>query len=120
MRPVLDGERRDAFEDLIYLPMVLAIFQKDRVQLGKLGFKLPAPYQELIGRAMACAERDLRKSRMYLKNHAYKMDKGEQDDYFTEYIFFYEGYEDRRKYLNLRLRNRTEELMSVYLLEGSE
>lgn len=87
--------------------------------LGKLGFKLPAPYQALIDRAMACAARDLRETRIYMTKNNYKMYKGEQTAEFTEYVFYYLGYQDQRKYLNLRLRNRTEELMRLYLAEGS-
>ena len=33
---------------------------------------------------------------------------------FTEYIFISGGYEDHRRYLNVRLRNRTEELLDLY------
>ena len=36
------------------------------------------------------------------------------DDTFTEYVFIYGGYEDHRRYLNVRLRNRTEELLTEY------
>jgi len=43
-----------------------------------------------------------------------KVVKGKNDGTFTEYLFIHGGYEDCRRYLNARLRNRTEELMSVY------
>ncbi|PZX04897.1 hypothetical protein C7437_103148 [Psychrobacillus insolitus] len=33
---------------------------------------------------------------------------------FTEYVFFHGGYEEHRRYLNVRLRNRVKELLSIY------
>ena len=40
------------------------------------------------------------------------------DGTFTEYEFIHEGYSDKRRYLNVRLRNRTEELLGEYLMKG--
>lgn len=119
MRPALQGEILEAYEKLIYLPMLLTVFEKDKVNVARLDFKLKAPYLELIDRAMKCAARDLRETRIYMTKNNYKMYKGEQTAEFTEYVFYYLGYQDQRKYLNLRLRNRTEELMRLYLAEGS-
>jgi len=42
------------------------------------------------------------------------------DDTTTEYTFFYGGYEQNRRYLNVRLRNRTEELLEVYLMKNKK
>lgn len=118
MRPILDGEMLAAYENLIYLPMVLTIFRKDREQMDTVGFKFKRPYQALIDLAIRYAENDLRDSRIYLKKNDYKLYKAEQNAEFTEYVFLYQGHEDHRKYLNLRLRNRTEELMTHYLDKG--
>lgn len=49
-----------------------------------------------------------------------KVIKGKTDVTFTDYVFIYKGYQDHRKYLNVRLRNRTEELMSECLAMTEE
>ncbi|WP_317945663.1 hypothetical protein [Sporosarcina saromensis] len=37
------------------------------------------------------------------------------DDTFTAYIFLYHGRENQRRYLNVQLKNRTEELLELFL-----
>lgn len=107
------------FENMIYLPMVLSIFTKDRKLVDGGAFKLKGPYQELIDRATKCAEKDLRDTRAYMREHNLKIEQGKRDNSATEYLLYHNGYQDVRRYLNLRLRNRTEELISVYLQLGT-
>ena len=106
------------FENYIYLPMVLTVLLKDKQRIEAGGFKLPGTYLQLIDQAVKRVEADLRETKAYLKKRHLKMIQGERDDFATVYIFFHDGYEDKRKYANLRLRNRTEELMEVYLEKG--
>ena len=47
-----------------------------------------------------------------MKRNSMKVLRGEGDDMFTEYVFFHGGYEEHRRYLNVRLRNRVEELLN--------
>ena len=57
---------------------------------------------------------ELRETNNYARRNKMKIIKGKNDGTFTDYTFVHGGYEDIRHYLNVRLRNRTEELMSVY------
>lgn len=57
-------------------------------------------------------------STIYMKKQQYKILKGKKDELFTEYVFYYNGYEDHRKYLHYQIRNRTEELIGVYFAEA--
>lgn len=106
------------FENLIYLPMVLTILHRDRELVDTMPFKLKRPYQQLIDDAIKCAERDLRTSRIFLRKQMYKVLQGSRDKLFTEYVFYYRGYEDHRKYLHYQMRNRTEELIRTYFEQG--
>ena len=103
------------FENMIYLPFVITILHKDRDIIDNMPFKLKRPYLQLVDQAIKCAERDLRETRIYMKRQQYKILQGKKDKLFTEYVFYYNGYEDHRKYLHYQLRNRTEELLRVYL-----
>jgi len=76
--------------------------------------KLKKPYINMLDKALELVEKDLKRTHDYMRQHRYKLQKGEVDDTFTEYIFLHNGYEDPRKYLNVRLRNRTEELLVYY------
>lgn len=119
MSALISQKDMEQFENMIYLPMVLSIFTKDRKLVDGGAFKLKGPYQELIDWATKRAEKDLRDTRAYMREHNLKIEQGTRSDSSTEYILYHNGYQDVRRYLNLRLRNRTEELISVYLQLGT-
>ncbi|AYC30128.1 hypothetical protein [Paenisporosarcina cavernae] len=115
--PLLPEESLPYFENLIYLPMVLTILERDRLIMEKSPFKLKRPYMHLMDHAIKEAQQKLKESKQYARNHRMQLLKGTHDDTFTEYVFNYNGFEDRRRYLNVRLRNRVEELIAIYLGE---
>jgi len=102
------------FENAIYLPMLIKILEKDLSTIEVSPFKLKRPYTNMIDQAIKNAQAELKKSNIYLKRNNMKLIKKGMDKDFTEYVFYSGGYEDLRRYLNIRLRNRTEELMSEY------
>lgn len=121
MTPLMSKDLILHFENMIYLPFVLTILHKDRGIIDSMPFKLKRPYLQLVDQAIKCAENDLRITKIYMKKQQFRILKGKKDDLFTEYVFYYNGYEDHRKYMHFQLRNRTEELISMYLsLAGSD
>ena len=112
--PLIPGEAIPKFENMIYLPMIINVLERDRgaVEIGS--FKLKEPYTKLIEGAITAAKTELRETNSYARRNNMKVIKGKNDGTFTDYTFIHGGYEDVRRYLNVRLRNRTEELMSVY------
>lgn len=119
MSALLTQEELYHFENMIYLPMLLTILHKDRELVESGAFKLKAPYQNLIDQAVKCVEMDAKETRLYMQQHNLKLTKGDKDDFATQYIFHHKGYQEKRRYMNLRLRNRTEELLSVYLAKAT-
>lgn len=113
--PLIAQEEIAHFENLIYLPMVLIILERDRALFEGGSFKLKRPYLELVDGAARQVQKELTETKIHMRKNHMKMLKGANDDTFTEYIFYHGGYEDHRRYLNLRLRNRVEELLRVYL-----
>lgn len=93
------------FENLIYLPMLLTVLSKDRQAFDNGICKFNEPYIKLIDKALAHVQGDLK-----------QLIKGESEGIFTTYIFVYSGYDNQPRYLNVRLKNRTVELMELYLL----
>lgn len=102
------------FENMIYLPMVLVILEKDMGVVENSSFKLKRPYIKILKEAMKIAQDELKATTIYLRRNNMRVLRGKSDDTFTEYVFIHGGYEDHRRYLNVRLRNRTEELLTIY------
>ena len=112
---LIPAESMPYFEKMIYLPMVIIILERDREQFEQGEFKLKLPYINIIEQSIKAVQKDLKETKMYLRENNMRIIKGKRDDSCTEYTFFYGGYEQNRRYLNVRLRNRTEELLEMYL-----
>ena len=113
--PLIPAEALPYFENMIYLPMVLIVLEKDRQNFENGPFKLKKPYVDMVEKAIRTVQAELKETRLHLRRHHMKVVKQKSDDTFTEYVFFYGGYEEHRRYLNVRLRNRSEELLGIYL-----
>ena len=68
----------------------------------------------MIDLAIKNAQAELKKQLFIYDATTCNYSKKGSDIEFTEYTFISGGYEDHRRYLNVRLRNRTEELMSIF------
>ncbi|HWK21909.1 MAG TPA: hypothetical protein VNS08_02655 [Ureibacillus sp.] len=106
-------------EAAIYLPMLLIVLENDYAEIEAGQFKLKRPYIYLIDEAKKYAERDLRETKAFLKNHQLRVVQGKRDEMFTEYQFHYERVMETRRYSNIRLRNHVEDLLKQYLSKAS-
>ncbi len=102
-------------EAAIYLPMLLIVLDKDYAQIEAGQFKLKRPYFHLIDEARKNAHEDFKKTKTYLHQHHLKVQRGNSDELFTEYYFHYHQAMEVRRYSNIRLRNRVENLLDYYL-----
>ena len=102
------------FENAIYLPMLIKILEKDLLTIEVSQIKLKLPYTKMIDQAIKNVKIEMKKSNIYLKRNNMQLVKKGTDKEFTEYTFINAAHEDHRRYSNIRLRNRTEELMSEY------
>ena len=112
---LIPAESLPYFESMIYLPMIIILLERDRVVFESGEFKLSRPYINIIERSIKSVHKDLKETKLYLRKNNMKIIKGERDGTCTEYTFYYGGYEQHRRYLNVRLRNRVEDLLDVYL-----
>ncbi len=103
------------FEDMIYLPMLLTILDRDAKLVEEIPFKFKTPYLNVIKRADERIHKQLENTHIYFKEHQLQLIKGANDGTFTTYIFIEGANEYERRYMNYRLRNRSEELLSLYL-----
>lgn len=112
---MIPNEALPHFENIIYLPMLLTILTLDKQAIENSTVKFVRPYLSMIDNSLKHVQMDLRQSQDYLRQHNMRLLKGKADGMFTEYIFFHQGYEDVRRYLNHRLRNHSEVLLGGYL-----
>ncbi|MBD7984390.1 hypothetical protein H9649_07355 [Sporosarcina sp. Sa2YVA2] len=100
---------------MIYLPMLLTILSNDREIVENGSYKIKGPYLKLIDQAIDRVQIEIKTTQDYMRSNKLKLIKGKTEDTFTTYIFVYHGREDQRRYLNARLKNRTEELLEYFL-----
>ncbi|KAA0965812.1 hypothetical protein FQ087_05960 [Sporosarcina sp. ANT_H38] len=115
---LIPGEALPYFENMIYLPMIIQILERDRETIEISPFKLKGPYINIVERALNAVKSDLKETNNYARRHNMKLIKQGKDSTFTEYLLIHNSYEDKRRYLNVRLRNRTEELMNIYFAKS--
>ncbi|MEI2366230.1 hypothetical protein [Niallia circulans] len=112
----LNDEERDIFENAIYLPIVLTILDRDYKVADAAPFKLKHVYLNLIENTMKQVQKDMRENNNKMYKNKWKLVKGENDGYFTEYNFYFDGYHEVHRYFNDNLRNNTEKLLNHYFL----
>lgn len=109
-------EMMNYFHNSIYFPMLLIILDKDRAEIATGDFKFKNPYAKVIEQAEKRIKEDYKRTNMYFRKHRMKLNKLGNNGTFTEYEFIYGNYQEKRRYLNAALRNRTEELLVYYLI----
>ncbi|AMQ06598.1 MULTISPECIES: hypothetical protein [Sporosarcina] len=116
--PLIPTEALPYFENMIYLPMIISILERDREVIEISSFKLKGPYINIIENTLKNVRAELKETNNYARSKNMKLIKKGKDGSFTEYAFIHNGYEDKRRYMNIRLRNRTEELINVYFAKS--
>jgi len=111
---LIPAEALSYFENMIYLPMIISILERDREVIETSSFKLKGPYIYIVETTLKTVRDELKEIKNYARSNNMKMIKRGKDCTFTEYAFIHNGYEDKRRYMNIRLRNRTEELIGLY------
>ena len=115
---LIPGEALPYFEKMIYLPMIISVLERDREVIEISSFKLKGPYINIVENALKTVRAELKETNNYARSKNMKLIKKGKDDTFTEYAFIHGGYEDKRRYMNIRLRNRTEELINIYFTKS--
>lgn len=95
--------------------MLLVVLERDRAEIEVGGFKFKEPYLKIIEQAEKHVKEKLKQTNTRFQSDNMKLIKVGSDGEFTEYQFVYGRHQENRRYLNIRLRNRTEELISEYL-----
>lgn len=110
---------RNLIELFIFLPMAVTVLEQDIETIKKGPFKLKKPYFILLEKTIKIIKHDLRDIKSQLQKKNIKIHKQGRDDIFTQFVFFYNGYEEKHNYFNPRIRNSVEDLMEKYLLKAN-
>jgi hypothetical protein len=114
----IPDDDRDIFEQFLFLPMALTIFQRDLSIIENAPFKLKQPYIRCIEESMNHIQRDLSIIKHEMKKKKMKAEQLQRDDTFTAFLFVYKGYEEHHNYFNPRIRNYVQNVMEKYLLKS--
>lgn len=106
------------FENAIYLPMLIKILEMDLHTIEDTQLKFKRPYTKVIDQALIQARSDLKQTNIYLLRNNMKLIKFNSDKEFTEYILSGITFEERKKFSSTKLKERTEEIMQVYLAKS--
>lgn len=118
--PLISRAEMAVFEKRVELPMVLLILERDREWIQNSALKLKAPYVELLDKAIEHARSDLAETIEQMRANGMKLRRGVKDGNFSEYVFCHGGYEDHRRYLNIRLKHAVEDLLRFYLATAAK
>lgn len=115
----MTDEAIEQFENMIYLPMLLTILDRDVKHFDAMSVKFKAPYLSVVKRATDNIHNDLKDIHQYFNRNKMKLVNEGNDGDFMTYLFSVGPERYQRRYMNLRLRNRSEELLEIYLMGGS-
>lgn len=113
--PDIRSGTRDLIEKGLFLPMAAAILNRDLEALDSCPFKLKQPYKQLISCSLKLAQKDLSDVRKELRKRKIKIYEVERDEAFTLYICTINGYEEKHRYFNPRIREQVTALLEYYL-----
>lgn len=109
---------QNMIEQAIYLPMAIAILNRDLTFIKQGPFKLKDPYLHLIEQSLKLALKDLSVVKQKLRKERIRIRKVKQEEGFTKYSFLYNGYEEMHKYFNPRIREQVNLLLEHYLFKA--
>ncbi|MGF7533807.1 hypothetical protein AAGG74_08705 [Bacillus mexicanus] len=113
--PNLQEDLYDLIEQALFLPMTITILNRDLAGLEQSTFKLKLPYKQLISESLKLAQKDLVEVRKELRKRNISIHEAERDEAFTLYVFVINGYEEKHRYFNPRIREQVSELLTLYL-----
>ncbi|MBY0122129.1 hypothetical protein [Bacillus sp. S/N-304-OC-R1] len=111
----IPSDDRDIIEQAMYLPMLLTVLERDRLVIEKAPFKLKQPYINLVEETIKAVQRNLKEVKEKMRKGNMNLQQIGHDDTFTQFVFFYKGYEEQHNYFNPRIRNKVQELLEIYL-----
>lgn len=114
MRILIPDYDRDIIEQVIYLPMLISILEKDLKIIENTPFKLKGPYLDFVENTLKTIRIDLRDAKTYMYKNKIKVFKVQSDENFTMYRFIYKGHEEDHSYFNPALKTRSDELLRYY------
>ncbi|MBT2573900.1 hypothetical protein J7E26_08035 [Bacillus sp. ISL-51] len=113
--PNIQNSTSDLIERGLFLPMAITILNRDLEALDSCPFKLKQPYKQLISCSLKLAQKDLIDVRKELRKRKIKMYEAERDEAFTLYVCSVNGYEEKHRYFNPRIREQVTTLVEFYL-----
>jgi len=118
--PQLNEKEKKIFEHLLYLTLLLAVLERDRINAEKIPFKLKIAYINLLEHTMKKVQADLKGFTYKMKKNKMKILKGVQNREFAEYYFYIHDCEYLFRYSSTELKSNTEKLLCYYFFKETD
>ena len=118
--PQLNEKEKKIFEHFLYLTLLLAVLERDRIHTEKIPFKLKMAYINLLEHTMKKVQSDLKGFTYKMKKHKMKLVKGGHNREFAEYYFYIHDCAYLFRYSRTELKTNTEKLLCYYLFKETD
>ncbi|OIJ11167.1 hypothetical protein BKP37_16030 [Anaerobacillus alkalilacustris] len=109
----LSQQEEILFEAYIILSFARKVLQNDLLIVEKSFLKLKEPYIQLIHSSIGSISKELFEIKQQLHKRNIKIEFGNNDGTFTEFHCYFRGYVKTSRFLNLHLRNKVQDRLSV-------
>ncbi|MEK3887324.1 hypothetical protein [Bacillus sp. FSL K6-3431] len=109
---------REILSKAVCLPFLIKVLQRDLKVVEVNPFKFKGPYMVVIEELMKVIKKDLAEVKRYLYKNNIKIVYVGKDETSTNYLFLYNGFEEKTNYFNPHLGNKVEEMLREYMNGG--
>ena len=115
--PTLNEKEKKILEHLLYLPLLLAVLERDRKNVERAPFKFKKVYVNLMENTMKKVQGDMNVFQYKSTKYRMKLIKGRNGKDHTEYHFYIQDCHYVFLYSNAELKINTEKLLCYYLFK---
>lgn len=104
----LSDEKIKLAAHFLFLSMGITVIRQDIEHIKQGSFKIKEPYLELLEKMISEALDERKQIRVEMKNKDVKVKTISKDEFFSSFLFYSQGWEERRTYFNPAIRKKVE------------
>lgn len=104
----LSDEKIQLAAHFLFLSMGITVIKQDIEHIKQGSFKIKEPYLELLEKMVSEALHERKELRTKMKNKDVKVEMVSKNEYFSTFLFYSQGWEERRTYFNPAIKKKVE------------
>lgn len=113
--PKMTEEDELLIHKIIYLPILIKVFERDLQVLEQSPLKIKEPYIEKVEKIIRTIRIDLKEVKADMRKRGIKILEERKEEGYTEYHFLCRGYEGKKNMWNQHLKSEVTRRMRDYL-----